>query len=348
MKTKENLTNIEKNDTIETPAAAAKNAGVLKIKKKILLIIIISGLCLFFSPVFAASTTLENIDFSTEINSNNLKSLSIGNFKTEQLDSNQDTCAGIVKISQTIGGDHWSIGSLNDYYAGQTFLVTGFDTLTKINIWTSWRTAKSNGDCVLYVYNTLPNLKPDYTSVIGSASLPCSDITAEYPLFSATAYIFSPALTVENGKLYAFSLRQEPLDDTGESWTGSSIYSDPYADGILYGKYGNNTGEDASFLVYGCTAPIPPPPPKMVCATSTFLSMYNDINFITGCTEHYSSSTAAGADWVEYHYYSLPFNLFLYLAIIFIICLAVISLFLKHYGQYSKKNITANKYDSTK
>ena len=34
MKTKENLTNIEKNDTIETPAAAAKNAGVLKIKKK--------------------------------------------------------------------------------------------------------------------------------------------------------------------------------------------------------------------------------------------------------------------------------------------------------------------------
>jgi len=305
MKKDENLTKIVNNAKIETPAGDAENAGVLKVKKKLLLTIIISGLCLFFSPVFVYAAN----------------------------------CSGVVKISQTTGGDHWSIGSTDDNYTGQTFLTTGFDTITRIDVWTAWRTDKLSGDCVLYIYNTLPNNKPDYSSVIGSASRPCSDIATEYPNFSALTYNFSPVLRVDADKLYAFSLRQEPLANEGESWTGSSAYSSPYADGILYNKANNDTGEDAAFLLYGCTAPTPPPPPKMVCATSTFSAMYNDINFITGCTEHYSSSTVAGADFVEYHYYSLPFNLFLYLAIIFVICLIIISLFLKHYGQYSNKKI---------
>ena len=307
-----------------------------KMKKKIVIFILIIGGLFFSRPIFvrAASTTPENVDLSPKIQSNNLKSFSINNSLE---DSQQGICTGITKISQTLQGDHWALGQSDDYYVGQTFLVSNFDTITEIKVWTAWRTAKLSGDCVLYVYNTLPNNKPDYTSVVGSANLPCSDIATEYPTFSASDYIFDTALTVENGKLYAFAIRQEPAVDGGESWTGSSAYSKPYTDGSLWNKANNDTGESATFIIYGCTAPIPPPPPKMVCATSSIISMYNDINFITGCTEHFTTSTQP--DFIEYHYYSIPYLLFTFLAIIFVICLLIMSLFFNHYGKYhNKKN----------
>jgi len=305
-------------------------------KKFFLLLLIIGGL--FFSRPFfvyaASSTPDENTDLGLQIQSNSLKKLNIDN---NLEDTQQGICTGQIKISQTTQGDHWGLGQSDDQYVAQTFLVSNFDTITELKVWASWRTSQISGDCVLYVYNTLPNTKPDYTSVVGSAVLPCSDITAEYPSFAALDYVFDPVLTVESGKLYAFAIRQEPVADGGESWTGSSAYSQLYTDGILWNKAGNNTGESATFVVYGCTAPLPPPPPKMVCATSSFISMYNDINFITGCTEHYTTSTQP--DFIEYHYFSIPYLLFTFIAIIFFICLTIMSLFFNHYGKYhNKKN----------
>lgn len=248
------------------------------------------------------------------------------------VNTNAGGCIGTAKITQTAGGDHYSVGQSNDYFSGQTFLITNFDTITKIDVWMAWRTDKISGDCVLYIYDTLPNTKPDTTVVIASASRPCSDVSTEYPTFSVISYDISAANLID-GHLYAFAVRQEPPADGGETWTETSAYSSPYADGILWAMGITNTGNDAKFIIYGCTAP---PPPRMVCATSTFISLYNDIGLITGCTEHFTSSTQP--DFVEYTYFNIPYLLFLYIAIIFAIVLIIISLFLKHYGQYSKKN----------
>lgn len=78
------------------------------------------------------------------------------------------------------------------------------------------------------------------------------------------------------------------------------------------------------------------PPKNAICATSSFANLFNNIEYITGCTEHYT--TSSNPDFIEYHYFNIPYLLFLYIAIIFAIVLIIISLFLKHYGQYSKKN----------
>ena len=246
-------------------------------------------------------------------------------------------CTGVSKISYAtnLGADHYSVGQSADYFSAQTFLVTNFDTITKIDVWLSWRTSKISGDCVLYIYDTLPNTKPDLTSIIGSASVPCSSVSQEYPNFGVIGYNFSPVVPVIDGHLYAFAVRQEPPADGGETWTGTYAYSSPYADGILWGQGINNIGNDANFIIYGCTAPIPPPPPKMVCATSTFAADYMDLEYITGCTEHFTSSTQP--DFVEYTFYHVPYLLFLYIVIIFGFVLMVMTMFFKFYGQYSKK-----------
>ena len=245
------------------------------------------------------------------------------------------SCEGISRISYTNTDDHWALGQANDYFVAQTFLADDFDTITKIDVYLSWRTEKLFGDCVLYIYDTLIDTKPDLSTVLGSASVPCSAISAEYPNFSAIGYTFDEGVSIQQGHLYAFAVRQEPATDGGESWVGSSAYSSPYADGIMWRSQGTiDSGEDAAFIVYGCVAPIPPPPPKMVCATSTFANAYMDIEYITGCTEHFTSSTQP--DFVEYTYYHLPILLFVYIGIIFIFMFIVMSLFFKYYKKNNK------------
>jgi len=118
---------------------------------------------------------------------------------------------------------------------------------------------------------------------------------------------------------------------------------EPTAANDLYIRMSNYTGtaSDPYLLVdFASTTPPEEPPATttpvlipVVCATSTFWSLYNYLDFVTGCTEHYSPTSSTStlvADWVEYHYFHIPFILWIVIAVVVIIAFYVLFKEFKH------------------
>lgn len=208
---------------------------------------------------------------------------------------------------------------------GQTITIDNFTKINSISfLLRNW--PGNSGDFVYEVYDYSGDIKGDLLGT--SQILHLQDVPER--TFTWINGIFGDIdVTGKTKLLFLINSPDYTLDgiagvDTGDYAGGDAWFGSPSP------PYDNN------FRLYSCVVN-PGLQPGLYCASSTFANLQNNIGQVTGCIEHYTTSTAP--DFVEYSFYNIPFNLFLYLAIIFVICLIVISLFLKHYGQYSNKKI---------
>lgn len=230
-------------------------------------------------------------------------------------------CTGILQISQNVQGEHWSFPS---YPITQVFETNNITQITSISLWLKAQAYTPAGICKIDIYSTNLDGTANFTDLLNSSSFNCSDITLDSWL--EYSFNFDNLEVLPNTK-YAMEVKDSEEDNIQLASAGY----DAYADGKMWRNRTIELTDDATFEIYGCT---PPPPPKMVCATSTFASAYMDLEYITGCTEHFTSSTQP--DFVEYTYYHVPYLLFLYIAIVFGFVLTVMTMFFKFYGQYTK------------